>query len=1108
MQNLQTTKGQEMNHFDKELFERYVKLSDFYKQIVQLLALAHEPMNTSMTYKCLQRLGIRPTGKRLISADISHHLYQLEAEDFIKKVHGATYEINTSIEDEVVKDLYKGREFNYFSDALQSFMPVFSYSTWSTIPMKRYYRSIRIALLKGDFIKIKELSYAGRRHHGDKFDVDGVYNIIIESQDDIWLSKLPENVIARSTNKALTKMYQHFDINPPFLNFIEKTKLTQASEYSTIFRETIIWTNLFQGNFESAEAINSKNNKEDSRYYSFLGVIDFMKGNIAKAQTNFFEALQQFKKENRKQKAVMPHLAAQFLYLSLLEGGNINHSNLIGNYLNNISFNLPLNSTLAAMLYMQKNQMNLVRTLFQEASEEGLAFLFLNYAKRWIYADQADINIDSLETLFKQAADAQLHYFVFLIADLLAQVYLEKENTNVAEYYKAIKNDLNKKYGFTTILLLVPVVEPWERAINALVSLSSQFEAGDLNLEKDHRLIWLINFKAQTLEAKEQKIGKNGKWTKGRTASLDKLRGITDEDFVSDQDILIINSLEEVGWGYNSSEFDFNPQLIKALIGHPNLYLNNTQRTAVEIVLEQPQLIVNQIGDKYELKFNIEIESEGIRLVKETPTRYKAIEITEQHLMIVNAIGNNRVVLPPETANQLTQIVKGFSKVVNVQSDLLAEDVGIRKVESSSKIHIHLLPMGDGFQMEMYVKPFGEHPPYYKPADGGKVILAEIEGERLQTERDLDVEKERAKAIIKSCPSLGNIRKLDKIWEFQTPEECLEILTELEPLKIDDQVVVEWPKGERLKLRGVASIDQFAMSIRGSTDWFEASGTLKVGEDLVMNMKEVLKLLENNDSRFIQLKNGEFLALTNRFKQQLKALEAYSDPTKDGLRFHPLAAFAVEDLTSETKELEVDAAWQAQLKRLKDAEKKTIKLPSTFQAELRPYQVEGYNWLMKLSNWGVGACLADDMGLGKTVQALAAILTKAKDGPALVVCPASVRINWEREAQKFAPTLNPIQFGEGNREEILNDLKPYDLLITSYGLVTTEEEKMSKIQFSSIVLDEAQAIKNRAAKRSKAAMALNGDFKIITTGTPIENHLGELWNLFRFINPGLLGLFE
>jgi len=163
---------------------------------------------------------------------------------------------------------------------------------------------------------------------------------------------------------------------------------------------------------------------------------------------------------------------------------------------------------------------------------------------------------------------------------------------------------------------------------------------------------------------------------------------------------------------------------------------------------------------------------------------------------------------------------------------------------------------------------------------------------------------------------------------------------------------------------------------------------------------------------------------------------------------------------------------------------------------------------VRLAHAGLGACLADDMGLGKTVEALALILLRASQGPTLVVAPTSVCANWILEVQRFAPTLNPIRLGiddQGKRQEVLDALEPFDLLVCTYTGLQLEAEALHSVHFTTIVLDEAQAIKNPSTKRSQAAMDLQGDFRMVCTGTPIENRLMELWNLSRFINPGLLG---
>ncbi|RMG73101.1 MAG: DEAD/DEAH box helicase, partial [Bacteroidetes bacterium] len=122
--------------------------------------------------------------------------------------------------------------------------------------------------------------------------------------------------------------------------------------------------------------------------------------------------------------------------------------------------------------------------------------------------------------------------------------------------------------------------------------------------------------------------------------------------------------------------------------------------------------------------------------------------------------------------------------------------------------------------------------------------------------------------------------------------------------------------------------------------------------------------------------------------------------------------------------------------------------------------------------------------------------------------PASVARNWLREAERFAPSLRPLLLHEGNRAETIAGLGPYDLLITSYTLLQIEQDGLSTVEFATVILDEAQAIKNRQTKRSQAAKSLQAGFRLLTTGTPIENHLGELWNLFDFLNPGLLGSLD
>ncbi|MEH2054559.1 DEAD/DEAH box helicase [Nostoc sp.] len=186
--------------------------------------------------------------------------------------------------------------------------------------------------------------------------------------------------------------------------------------------------------------------------------------------------------------------------------------------------------------------------------------------------------------------------------------------------------------------------------------------------------------------------------------------------------------------------------------------------------------------------------------------------------------------------------------------------------------------------------------------------------------------------------------------------------------------------------------------------------------------------------------------------------------------------------------------------------------PAGFKGQLRPYQERGAAWLSFLERWGLGACLADDMGLGKTVQFIAFLLhlkeQDALENPTLLVCPTSVLGNWEREVNKFAPSLKILQYHGDKRPKgkaFLEAVKKHDLIVTSYSLLHRDIKSLQSVSWQIIVLDEAQNVKNPEAKQSKAVRQLEATFRIALTGTPVENRLQELWSILDFLNPGYLG---
>jgi len=189
-----------------------------------------------------------------------------------------------------------------------------------------------------------------------------------------------------------------------------------------------------------------------------------------------------------------------------------------------------------------------------------------------------------------------------------------------------------------------------------------------------------------------------------------------------------------------------------------------------------------------------------------------------------------------------------------------------------------------------------------------------------------------------------------------------------------------------------------------------------------------------------------------------------------------------------------------------------VEPPRSFHGRLRPYQVRGLSWLAFLDRFGLGACLADDMGLGKTIQMLALLLHERESGPrpgpTLIVCPMSVVGNWQREVERFAPGLRAMVHHGTERlsgRAFAREAAKHDVVISTYALVHRDRESLAATRWHRIALDEAQNIKNSAAKQAQAVRSLQTNHRVALTGTPVENRLSDLWSIMEFLNPGYLG---
>ena len=611
------------------------------------------------------------------------------------------------------------------------------------------------------------------------------------------------------------------------------------------------------------------------------------------------------------------------------------------------------------------------------------------------------------------------------------------------------------------------------------------------------------------IEAREQKCGPNGHWTKGKPLSPKKVLELLDTaPYFLPQDRAVAKhiQLDRYTGGHRLGERGW-----LALVGHPHVCWEEAPGIKVELSAASPELLIKKkVDDQAVITLAPPFrEEQKVAVEQESPIRLKIIELSPDHHRIAQILRKGLSV-PLAAQERVLASLSAIASLVTIHSDIGAKDSG-EEVGADPTPRIHLLPEGVGLRVELLVRPFKDKGPYYSAGLGGARLIAEVDGKALHASRDLAQERGLADKAVALCPSLTPESAIEHQrygWILDDPEDCLKLVLELKD--VGDNARVEWPQGEKFTIAGRASLNQFSLRVRRQRDWFSLDGTLRLDNDRVLDMQRLLALMDASAGDFIQLDDGRFLALTAEFRKRLDAIRAYSEQHGDARRVPVMALPLLDELSQDLGAFRGDRAWQAQRERLQRAQELQPALPSTLQAQLRDYQVEGFQWLARLAAWGAGACLADDMGLGKTLQALAVILIRAPEGPSLVVAPTSVCMNWLSETARFAPTLKTRFLGSGDRQKVLDDLQGMDLVICSYALLQQEAtgERLAQVHWQTIVLDEAQAIKNMASKRSQGAMALQGGFKLITTGTPIENHLGELWNLFRFINPGLLGSLE
>ncbi|MFW5397085.1 MAG: SNF2 family DNA or RNA helicase [Candidatus Accumulibacter regalis] len=767
---------------------------------------------------------------------------------------------------------------------------------------------------------------------------------------------------------------------------------------------------------------------------------------------------------------------------------------------------------------------------------------------RWVHAIDVRLGKAPLErAAFRPTRDVEARWVldslwaVLLAAWLGRETIAERNPQTVAEQWRASIDLLRQDLDSCRLRTLTHILdgsqavlegrdpperffiasggEQWQEILLALQSLGGNAAASGNG--ETTRLLWELEIGSQgdllAVTPLEQKRGQRG-WGRPRPLSLARIAG---NPQLAGADLKVARAVR-LEHGYRNRYRIDLAAAIAALPGHPCIVLPGAAEQFVDLSEAAPELELLRVDGRYVMRVEPPLrapvaanpysvpdaderrQAEALRLVTlvaDGPQRLRLVRFSPAQQQAAQLV-SGRFSVPADAPNAQAEVAKTLQALAthfHVHADPAQ---ATRQVPSYSRLRAELSPLGDDLSLRLVVAPLGADGPRL-PAAAGRLRLMAVRGsETVGTERDLKSERQHLETVLDALPFLDSGDGGSE-WLITDPENALAVVEALPTLPAI--AAVDWPKGKSVRVLTLDS-HQLGVKIARERDWFRVSGQATLDEGLVVQLETLLSASRAR-SRFVPMGDGVYAALTRSLKQKLNDLSAVLETDKEGGKVPTIAAAWLDEILDGS---EVDASkdFRQAIDRLRQAQALTPKLPSLLQASLRPYQEDGYQWAIRLATAGVGGCLADDMGLGKTLQALAVLLERAAGGAALVIAPTSVCGNWLAETLRFAPSINVRVYseaGEGEREELLAKAGPQDLLIVSYTLLQLAQERFSGRQWHTLIADEAQAIKNAAAKRSQAVFALDADFRLALTGTPVENRLSDLWSIMRFVNPGLLG---
>lgn len=671
-------------------------------------------------------------------------------------------------------------------------------------------------------------------------------------------------------------------------------------------------------------------------------------------------------------------------------------------------------------------------------------------------------------------------------------------------FHAQIENAYGKTYEFQVGFPLVHLFQKppeWMLRLDSLSEYLKKFSKSPVL-----RLHWVLvydesNRKILTISPQLKEFNSKG-WVSVKTPPIASLFNQQDKlSYLSGYDLKILRKVVQKTIdlkGNRVSEIDLEePEFLE---GHPFLMLPD--ETPLVLKKKEPVLII-ETKESIHFELNPEPPSaETYIVIRDSSSVLHLYYFSSELLKIYEFLGNGKKKFPIDAEGRLLPILDSLSRYFSIRAISNLSFSEIPRMEANTKIYAEIIQTNSMYRLNIYTKLVTNLSESFLPFSGNQLLWEKNDGFQYILERNFLKEKNDYEEYINNTGVLHYARSISPFqYEFTNFQNCLLFLSG--PGKSS----ISFSHGQTIEVRGKISFENVFLRTTKEGEFFRLEGRVYLPGNLEITLSSIWEVfLVFNSPRYLEIEQGVFWLFEEPLEARLEEIFLLLQFFR-GFAYIPLRAiFYMNELLLDFHSIETDLYWQ---RLLESFEISTTGPGIEFlnSSPLREYQKKGVIWMLRRLQNDLGVCLADDMGLGKTLQVLYVLKVLLSGGPFLLLLPTSLLSNWEEEAKTHFPDARIVRV-----EELLKGHVPHamELFLVPYSYLQNEEfmKRISGIGWEGILLDEAQMIKNSSSKRFKNLSRLKARRKIALTGTPMENHPGELWSIFEFINPGLLGTRE